>query len=147
MSAKLPSPDSPSRSARDVSQRPGQLPTMLDARVRLPVDAVRDRVARHLAQRPRHVLGRHADAGQVDGRAAVQPRRVQLAAGHQRRDRARGDSHSRVPGRTGHTASSPLSGSRIMPLAKDEAAALGLPGRTLMVGRRSTRPSTKPRRV
>ena len=60
----------------------------------------------------------------------------------------RGDSsHSRVPGRTGHTASSPFSGSRIMPLAKDEAAALGLPGRTLMVGRRSTRPSTKPRRV
>ena len=31
-----------------------------------------------------------------------------------------GSSHSRVPGRTGHTASSPFSGSRIMPLAKDE---------------------------
>ncbi len=32
-------------------------------------------------------------------------------------------------------------------MSNDEAAALGRPGRTLIVGRRSTRPSTKPRRV
>ncbi|MNT21750.1 hypothetical protein D3C72_1570980 [compost metagenome] len=61
---------------------------------------------------------------------------------------ARGDSsHSGVSGATGQLAATPDSGSRMMPLANDEAAALGLPGRTLMVGRRSTRPSTKPRRL
>ncbi|CAE6843779.1 hypothetical protein R75465_06841 [Paraburkholderia aspalathi] len=60
----------------------------------------------------------------------------------------RGDnSHKRIVPATGHTAASPFSGSRMMPLANDEAAAFGLPGRTLIVGRRNTRPSTKPRRV
>ncbi|VTP60135.1 Uncharacterised protein [Serratia rubidaea] len=57
------------------------------------------------------------------------------------------ESHSVSSGDTGHTAASPCSGSRIMPLANDEAALFGLPGRTLMVGRRSTRPSTKPLRA
>ena len=50
-------------------------------------------------------------------------------------------------GRTGQIDSSPLTGSLMMPLAKDEAAALGLPGRTVTVGRRSERPSMKPLRV
>ena len=35
----------------------------------------------------------------------------------------------------------------MMPLANDEAARLGLPGRTTMVGRRSDRPSMNPLRV
>ncbi len=43
--------------------------------------------------------------------------------------------------------SMPLSGSRITPLKADEAAALGLPGRTITVGSRAERPSTKPLRV
>ena len=34
-----------------------------------------------------------------------------------------------------------------MPLAKLDAAALGLPGRMMMVGGRAARPSTKPLRV
>lgn len=57
------------------------------------------------------------------------------------------ESHSASSAFTGHTACSPCSGSRMMPLANDEAALFGLPGRTLMVGRRSTRPSTKPLRA
>ena len=56
-------------------------------------------------------------------------------------------SHMRVSGDTGATAASPFKGSRIMPLAKLDAAALGLPGRTLMVGMRSVRPSMKPLRL
>ena len=60
----------------------------------------------------------------------------------------RGDSsQTRVAALTGQTEVSPLSGSRMMPLANDEAAAFGRPGRTLIVGSRSERPSTKPRRV
>ena len=48
---------------------------------------------------------------------------------------------------TGQTASAPASGSRMMLLAKVEAALFGLPGRTTMVGRRSARPSMKPLRL
>ncbi len=55
---------------------------------------------------------------------------------------ASGDSsHSAVSGSTGQIAISPASGSRTMPLAKLEAAAFGLPGRTTIVGRRTARPS------
>ena len=55
----------------------------------------------------------------------------------------RGDvTHIRVVGATGHGASTPASGSRTMPLANDEAALFGLPGRTVTVGSRSERPST-----
>ena len=55
--------------------------------------------------------------------------------------------HIRVARSTGQIDSSPLTGSLMMPLANEDAAALGLPGRTVTVGRRSERPSTKPRRV
>ena len=48
---------------------------------------------------------------------------------------------------TGQTASWPASGSRMIELAKVEAALLGLPGRTTIVGRRRLRPSTKPLRL
>ena len=57
------------------------------------------------------------------------------------------DSQSRSCSPTGQTAASPFSGSRMMPLANDDAAWFGRPGRTLIVGRRATRPSTKPLRV
>src|SRR4029450_285218 len=61
---------------------------------------------------------------------------------------ARGDwTHILVGAATGHTASIPESGSRMMPLAKDDAARLGLPGRTVTVGKRSERPSIIPLRV
>jgi hypothetical protein len=43
---------------------------------------------------------------------------------------------------TGQTASTPASGSRMMPLKKDEAAPLGRPGRTVTVISRAARPST-----
>ena len=49
----------------------------------------------------------------------------------------------RISGDTGHTAFRPVSGSRMMLLANDEAAWFGLPGRTTMVGKRTARPSTK----
>ncbi|AZU47433.1 cysteine synthase [Aeromonas hydrophila] len=52
------------------------------------------------------------------------------------------DSQRRRSGLTGHTVTSPCSGSRMMLLTNDEAARFGLPGRTQMVGRRSARPST-----
>ncbi len=55
--------------------------------------------------------------------------------------------HKRVFALTGQIAGSPFNGSRMMPLANDEAAAFGRPGRTLIVGNRNTRPSTKPLRV
>ena len=48
---------------------------------------------------------------------------------------------------TGQMAGSPTSGSLMIELAKVEAALLGLPGRTTMVGRRKARPSTKPFRL
>ena len=61
---------------------------------------------------------------------------------------ARGEiTHIFVVLATGHTASTPDSGSRMMPLANDDAALFGLPGRTVTVGRRSERPSRKPLRV
>ena len=48
---------------------------------------------------------------------------------------------------TGQRARSPASGSRTMPLRKLDAAALGRPGRTETVIRRTLRPRTRPRRV
>ena len=48
---------------------------------------------------------------------------------------------------TGSTASAPASGSRMMLEKKPDAALLGLPGRTQMVGRRMLSPSRKPLRV
>jgi hypothetical protein len=47
---------------------------------------------------------------------------------------------------TGSTASSPFSGSRMMLEKNPDAALLGLPGRTQMVGSLSPIPSKKPRR-
>ena len=59
-----------------------------------------------------------------------------------------GDSiQTRVEAGTGQTETSPFSGSRMIPLANDDRAAFGLPARTLIVGRRSERPSMNPRRV
>ncbi|MNC90136.1 hypothetical protein D3C83_61980 [compost metagenome] len=55
-------------------------------------------------------------------------------------------SQTPVSGATGHSDTSPASGSRMMPLAKDEAAAFGLPARTTMVGSLSDRPSRNPLR-
>ena len=48
---------------------------------------------------------------------------------------------------TGSTASRPASGSRMIPEKKPDAALLGLPGRTTMLGSRMPTPSQKPRRV
>ena len=45
-------------------------------------------------------------------------------------------------GDTGQIDSTPASGSRMMPLKKDEAAPLGRPGRTVTVMSRAARPST-----
>ena len=55
--------------------------------------------------------------------------------------------HMVASGVTGQTLSCPVSGSRMIPLAKEDAALLGLPGRTTMVGNRSARPSMKPLRL
>ena len=61
---------------------------------------------------------------------------------------ARGDcTHIFVVGDTGHRASMPARGSRMIPLANDYAALFGLPGRTVTVGNRSERPSMNPLRV
>jgi len=54
--------------------------------------------------------------------------------------------HRRVWSGTGHTLSTPASGSRMMPLTNDDIAEFGFPGRMATVGRRHEMPSTKPRR-
>ena len=46
-------------------------------------------------------------------------------------------SQTPVSGATGHSETTPFSGSRMMPLANEDAAAFGLPARTTMVGSRS----------
>ena len=51
-----------------------------------------------------------------------------------------------TPRGTGSTAGRPRSGSRMMPEKKPEAAALGLPGRTQIVGNRTDTPSRRSRR-
>ena len=56
-------------------------------------------------------------------------------------------SHTPVSSDTGHSETTPLRGSLSTPLANDEAARLGLPGRTTIVGRRRLRPSMNPLRV
>jgi len=48
---------------------------------------------------------------------------------------------------TGSTASMPFSGSRMMLEKKPDAALLGVPGRTQIVGKRMLSPSKKPRRL
>lgn len=73
--------------------------------------------------------------GQVDDPAPAQlfceqVMRVQKVTDN----RARRHQPSDVSGLTGQTASSPCSGWRMTPLAKLEAARLGLPGRTTLVG-------------
>ena len=60
--------------------------------------------------------------------------------------RAGDDSATRVSSGTGQAPRSPASGSRIMPLKKLEAAALGRPARTATVISRTLRPRTKPLR-
>ena len=50
-------------------------------------------------------------------------------------------SQTPVSGPTGHSEITPFSGSRMMPLANEDAAAFGLPARTTIVGSRSERPS------
>ena len=54
---------------------------------------------------------------------------------------------SPVSGPTGQDEISPFSGSRMMPLANEDAARLGLPARTTMVGSRKERPSMNPLRL
>ena len=78
------------------------------------------------------------------------PQSVSLASSARIRPsmvRAGDESATGVSGGTGHTACSPASGSRTMPERKLDAAALGLPGRTLTVIRRTLRPRTKLLRV
>ena len=50
--------------------------------------------------------------------------------------------HIFASGCNGHTAASPFSGSRRILLMNPDAARLGLPGRTTIVGSRTQRPST-----
>ena len=52
--------------------------------------------------------------------------------------------HRSVSSGTGQTVSMPASGSRMMPLTNEDAAALGAPGRTATVGKRQAIPSTNP---
>ena len=49
-------------------------------------------------------------------------------------------------GDTGQIASTPASGSRMIPEKNDDAAPFGRPGRTVTVIRRAERPSMKPLR-
>jgi hypothetical protein len=52
--------------------------------------------------------------------------------------------HRRVSSGTGQTVSMPASGSRMMPLTNEDAAALAGPGRTATVAKRQDIPSTNP---
>ncbi|KAG1251777.1 hypothetical protein G6F68_012109 [Rhizopus microsporus] len=61
-----------------------------DAFIGLPRDAVGDLIARHLAQRLRHVRHRDGHARQIDRRAVGHGVRLQFTTGDQRLDRAAG---------------------------------------------------------
>ncbi len=54
--------------------------------------------------------------------------------------------HSGVSSGTGHTLSMPASGSRMMPLTKEDIAEFGAPGRIATVGSRQAMPSMNPLR-
>jgi MFS family permease len=92
-----------------------------------------------------------AGVTQMPGRFSVRqvPRRVPssaIACTRLATTMSGDESHSRVSIGTGRFEGRPASGSRMIPLAKEEAAEFGFPGRTTMVGSRQTRPSTKPLR-
>src|SRR5476649_54702 len=147
-SLKLRSAASPSFSPRSVSHAPGQLPTIfsifgsgcqsISAATSSPATSFSaSTISVTLTESPGMLTTGHVPSSAC---SSSQPAISDSIA-------CFGDSsHKRTSPPTGHTARSPFSGSRMMPLANDDAAAFGLPGRTLMVGRRSTRPSTNPRR-
>ena len=115
----------------------------LDFGIRLPTDMLHRLGSGGALQRCHHVADLHGEPGHDEGTGVLN------AAGRSwARIRAaiawRGDKIAiRVSGDTGHSASRPVSGSRMMLLANDEAARFGFPGRTTMVGKRTARPSTK----
>jgi hypothetical protein len=107
-----------------------------------------DLLAGHAAQRVDHLADADVDPRHVD-RARMRERGGRRLVPDQQvaDDGARRLHPHPRRRRDGTRASTPDSGSRMMPLANDDAALLGLPGRTVIVGRRSERPSMKPLRV
>ena len=114
-----------------------------DALVALEAHPRAHRRAGHLLERLEHLADRHVQRRQVHRRAAVEGLAAGLVDGDQRR---RPCAPATTPGATpratpGRSTSTPASGSRMMPLKKDEAAPLGWPGRTVTVISRAPRPS------
>ena len=138
--APVPAParSSPARSARFCRRR-----------IELPLHAIGHGVSRDAAQRRDHLADADQNSRDVDRARMRELRGRRLVA-----DDAswRSPCAARTPTcassrATGQIASTPASGSRMMPLANDDAALFGLPGRTVTVGRRRLRPSMKPLRV
>ena len=135
----------PRRSARLTSNVPGQLQTICMMRSSsstyehapgLPAPATRSRLSSicpGVTDNPGKFTVRRGSRSDVRTRAACTRLAITVP----------GDAiHSGVSSGTGQTVSIPASGSRMMPLTNDDAAALGVPGRTATVGRRQTMPST-----
>ena len=148
ISSKLGSARKPSASARLRRSSAASPRRCADGRVGLAADSFAAFVAGDLAQRLDLVADGGADARHAEVAARAEPRGVELRGVQQEADRrARADANQcRTVSATGSTASWPASGSRMMPEKKPEAALLGLPGRTQIVGRRMPMPSKKPRR-
>ena len=121
----------------------------IDRRIVLPLHAIGDGVAGHASQRRDHLLDRDENARHIDRARRAECRCRRFVADDQIGDgRARrAHPHPRASRATGQIASTPESGSRMIPLANDDAALFGLPGRTVTVGSRRLRPSMKPLRV
>ena len=120
----------------------------VDRRIELPFDAIGHGVAGDAAQRGDHVADRDEMPGTLTERVCANAAAGASWPTMMLAMTVRGDvTHIRVVRATGQIASTPDSGSRMMPLANDDAALFGLPGRTVTVGRRRLRPSMKPLRV
>src|SRR3954469_25934488 len=105
-------------------------------------------VARDFAQSLDLLGHRRGDARHGQVAPSPEPRGIDRSGVDQEADRRAGEACQCITSSgTGSTASSPLSGSRMMLEKKPEAALLGLPGRTQIVGSRMPTPSKKPRRL
>ena len=101
----------------------------LDPRIALPADARGSGRTGHPFERRRHLADRDRQARQADRSVGAEPIRRKVVRVDEAADGALGEiTHIRVDRSTGQIDSSPFTGSLMIPLANDDAAALGFPG-------------------
>ena len=149
ISSKSASAWNPSSSARRGSNRPGQ-----PATIRVIVSSGSSLIKRTA---PSPAMRRNASicsATVAETPGIVRQRRSPSrppsseAACRRKPTAERGDAYQcRTSSGTGSTASCPFNGSRMIPEKNPDAARLGGPGRTQIVGSRTAMPSRRPRRL